>query len=303
MKTDFMINCTNKNEVNAAVQNLDIAIKCDLTIDLAGVPKKINDYKGVYNVSKDRFCGVVTSRYNLVQHKDYVLDFADAMNRLNLDYSINMMTFKNKIFADIKFNDKNIKLDKLNEEFITGVRLINSYDKTTCLSIQPMFTRLACTNGMIMTSFSDTLSIRHDSTSVKRIAQEIELKLSRMINNNSYLEKWVSESMGDSIEWNVCCGIIEKLFAQIKHREGILNQLGISVIKVKEKSKGINKVRYVLDEKLNNTITRWKLYNAVTSYLTHNEHITPHINDMLHKQAEKILTKSSTMLPQIEVEI
>ena len=74
------------------------------------------------------------------------------------------MTLKysgNRAFADIEFKDMNIKFDKLDEEFTTGLRLANSYDKTSGLIAAPRFTRLACLNGMILTRSQKIVSIKH----------------------------------------------------------------------------------------------------------------------------------------------
>ena len=106
--------------------------------------------------------------------------------------------------------------------------------------------------------------------------------------------------MGDSIEWMTCCRIIEKIFDSMIHREKILKNLGIAMIVTKKNKKSV--VSYVLDDaaKQDVKISRWQMYNAITQYLTHGEHITPHIESLYHLRAEKILTTPIVKLPKIK---
>ena len=197
----------------------------------------------------------------------------------------------------------NIKFDKLNEEFVTGIRLINSYNKSTGLIVAPRFTRLACANGMIITRTMKTVSIKHNSKILKELQSFIEKKLNSIINESTHLQTWVSEGMADSVEWRVAARILEKLFTQIKHREEILKRLEISLVVVTDKKTKKKNVSYVLDNKEKKKVTRWDLYNACTHYISHGEHITPHIEDVLHKKAERLLDTPLAKMPKIKVTV
>lgn len=305
MKTQTKL-CTTSAEVKAETKNLDIARIVPIKIDDGGVTKDVENYVGIYNVSQGKFCAAVVPHYNLVQHKKYFDSFADALDRLNIDYTMKVSQTGNRAFADIEFNNKNIKFDKLNEEFTTGIRLANSYDKTTGVFVIPRYTRLACTNGMILTRSEKTLSIKHHSKLAEEIEGFIETRIARIINESSDLKVWVSACMKDSLEWMACCRIVEKLFPQMKHREEIVKRLGISVIDVEDKkTKKKTGVTYVWDknEDKKSKFTRWEIYNAITNYITFGEHITPHIESIFQKKAEKLLLTPFAEMPKIEVKI
>ena len=299
---DIMHKCSNFEEVKIATLNLDIASIVPLKIDDGGVIKDVENYNGVYNISQGKFCAAVVPQYNLVLHREYFNGFAEAMNRLNIDFNMVIKQSGNRAFADIEFIGRNLKYDKLDEEFTTGIRLCNSYDKSTGLHVMPRYTRLACTNGMILTRSENTVSIKHHSKMVKEIQSFIEIKLNDIINSDSDLQTWVSTSMGDSIEWNKACKIIEKLFTQLKHREAILKKLNIDVITVTDKKTKKKTISYVWsDSKLKkDKFNRWDMYNAVTSYLTHGEQITPHIENLFHKYAEKLLRTPLAKMPMAQ---
>lgn len=297
--------CSTFDEVKTATENLDKATMVPLKIDDGGVIKDVDNFKGVYNVSKGMFCTAVVPYYNLVQHKEYIDGFAEALGRLNIKYEMVIKQSGNRVFVDVEFPDKKHEFKELDETFICGIRLVNSYDKTTGLFAVPRFKRLACLNGMIVTRFEKTISVKHTSKIVSEIEKFIELRINDIINRYADLQQWVSESMKDSLEWRTCCGIIEKLFSQIKHREEILKRLGISIVIVKDKKNKKKNVSYVWDDsdKKKAKFTRWEIYNSITQYLTHGEAITPHIESLFHKYAEKLLTTPLKKMPLVKVTI
>ena len=296
--------CNNITEVKAATTALTRAYEVPLSLIDGGVEKDVPNFKGVYNPTMGKMVAAVVPHYNIVTHKDYFDSFAEAMDRLNIEYKMSITEFNNRGFADIEFKGRNLKFDKLNEEFTTGIRLVNSYDKSLGLVCAPRFTRLACTNGMILTRSEKTVSIKHSSKMLTEIEAFVERKLSEIINKDVELQSWISVSIKDTTEWNIVCRILEKMFNQPKHREEILKRLGISMIVVKKKGSKATSFSYVLeDAQKKKQLNRWDVYNAITNYLTHGEHMTPHIENLFQRKAEKLLLTPFEKLPMIEVTI
>ena len=192
--------CNTLEEVKAATSLLDSASCVPLKIDDGGIIKDVTNFKGIYNISQGKFCTAVVPYYNLIQHKEYFDGFATSLTNLGIKFKMTVKQSGNRAFADIDFEGRNLKFDKLNEEFTTGIRLMNSYDKSTGVYVMPRYTRLACLNGMIITRSEKTVSIKHHSKLVSQIQVFIEKKVNELINENLDLYNWVSESMADSIE-------------------------------------------------------------------------------------------------------
>lgn len=85
---------------------------------------------------------------------------------------------------------------------------------------------------------------------------------------------WVNNCMEDSVEWDLCQKLMEVVFKTDKHREAIIEILR------KDTVGGIP--------------NRWDIYNAVTSYATHNEQLKPNVEMLLQKQAQQILVTPSS---------
>ena len=295
--------CNNVSEVKEATLHLDIAQLMPIKVDDGGILKDVTNFVGVYNVSKGKFCAAVVPYYNLVGHKQYFDSFAEALERLNIEFKMTLKSAGHKAFADIEFEGRNLKFTKLNEEFTTGIRLVNSYDKSTGIFVIPRYTRLACTNGMVLSRSEKTLSIKHHSKIVQEIEAFVERKLNNIITENEDLKNWVSESIADSIEWEYACNIVGKLFTQIKHREQVLKRLDISVVVTKDKKTKKQSVEYVWDDEKvqKKKLTRWEIYNAITQYITHGEQITPFIENIFNKKAEKMLITPLQEMPVLVV--
>ncbi len=100
---------TSYKEIQAVTGNLDSAKIVPLKMDDGGVVKDIENFVGVYNVSKGLFCTSVVPYYNLIQHKDYFNSFAKALERLNIKYNMSVKQCGNKAFEDIDFVKQKFK--------------------------------------------------------------------------------------------------------------------------------------------------------------------------------------------------
>jgi len=97
----FVYKGNNLAEVESILPSLDVASLVPIFMRDNGVEKGIMNYKGIYNNSKGNFCAAVSNNYHLIQHRDYVRNFAEALGRLNIKYTMNISQFNNRLIADI----------------------------------------------------------------------------------------------------------------------------------------------------------------------------------------------------------
>lgn len=249
-------------------EQLDVAEEREVYIKQPnGDFKQSEQHKAVWNLNKNILGCIASNKYNIIQHRAVVKALLEALQNLNINFTHRLQTDGNRLFLDIVFPSAKIYVAK-GEEFIAGIRLVNSYNKTTGLMVLPRLERLICSNGMVITSgFLAGYTIRHTQEFTKDFEGLIEKSIKSMIESNEKLKAMVNDCIGDSVEWKLAEKIFENLIARKKHIEEIFNRL-----EQKE------------------AVTRWDLYNAITDYATHGEQLKPNVENWLQKKAEMLLT-------------
>jgi len=261
-------------------QVLDVAEARVLFVERAdGSHLKLDEFQAIWNLGLNR-CGCVASKgYHIIQHPELRDAVTQATGNLNLKSNISIGTQGHRMYLDVTFPDVKLNV-KVGEEFYGGLRIINSYDKTTGLIIVPRLMRLACSNGMVVSSFIGGYSIHHNRPLVEEFASLIEKTLKEMVEKCPKLQAVVEGCITDSIEWSLAQRLIKALIGRDKHIEQIMRNLG-------------NKP----------SVSRWEIYNAVTAYATHGEQIRPNVEQWLQTKAQKLLSTKLESFPLAEIEV
>jgi len=255
----------NRQELVAQMANLHMAQEEQLRA--GGNEEPLTEWKAVRNVDTNKVASIVHKSYQIIQHRDIAESFLEACDAIGLKTEIVIMDGTNKLFMDVEFPESKIDI-KMGEEFVTGFRLINSYDKSTGIVILPRLVRLACSNGMVMKSnkWVPIFHYRHNQKMKESFESYMTRAIKHMVEINDRFKAVINKCMEDSVEWELCQRLIEHLFPVQKHIAGIFKNLDPSKL-----------------------ITRWDLYNAVTSYATHGERLKPRIEMHLQDRAERIM--------------
>ena len=213
------------------VENLDVAESRKVLIPSTSGEKLVeaDRYQAVWNLSRNSLGCIASKDYHIIQHKEVVVSLFNAIKGLNIKYDFNMKAQGHRVFLDISFPDTKLLVQTKGlvkgEEFIGGIRLINSYDKTTGLLILPRLCRVACANGMIVDSFIKGYSIRHNQKLIESFSSVIEIALADMVNSCDKLQAVVNDCIGDSTEWEYVEIILKNLIHHKKHFLQILENL------------------------------------------------------------------------------
>jgi hypothetical protein len=238
----------------------------------------------VWNEDKEKVSAMVSPEYELIQHRMVVDGVAEALRDLGLDKEAQVSHIANSgdaVFIDINFPSAKLYCG-LNEEFIGGIRIINSYNKTTSICVLPHVLRLACMNGLVVNvGVMKEFSVHHTNKLAKEFADIIPQILKSMIENNDKFKAMVNGAITDSVEWASMKIIVGALIKTDKHRDKIWEIL------MKQ-----NKENY----------SRWDLLNSVTQYCTHNGKLTPLVQNMLQTKAKTVLvTPLAQLMPKQEI--
>ena len=243
------------------------------------------DVMGIWNVDKNVLACLGPKNYAVIQHKHAVESLIDAITSLNIKANAELQLSKHGIHADIDFPETKFELKEVGEQFTTGIRIVNRYDLVAGLVISPRVTRLACSNGMIVTDVIKSQRIKFTEEMNITIEGIIDKIIKDIITNDEKLANYVSICMRDSVEWNTLKLLLKHMFRTKKQVKEIYARIDQ------------NKERP----------TRWDFYNAVTNYATHGERLKPHVEAWLQNKAQSIMKTSfadlcKIELPQIETE-
>jgi len=260
-------------------KDLDVAVEQRVyTENAAGQKIYQPGYKGIYNLSKAELARVVTKGYQAVQHAEVVEGTETALNNLGIrNYQKRVVQQGHKVTADFTFPDVVIKLERVGEEFATGIRVINSYDTSTGIVIVTRLSRLVCSNGMVLKHNGEGLILKHNSSLIPQLQSQIEITIKNMVNSHANLQAMVENCIADSIEWTMVDKIMMNLIGRKNHIEAITALLPAG-----------------------RPPTRWELYNAITEHATHGKQLRPSIEAWLQNKAEKVLmTDSAGLMPAV----
>lgn len=225
-------------------------------------------YMGVWNVDRNELACIAPKNYMVIQHR-YATDcIINALASLNINADATLKKSRHGVHIDFDFKDSKFELTEVGESFTTGIRVVADYSQVAGLVISPRITRLACSNGMIVTEVVKSQRIRYTEELTITVEGLIDRMVKDIIANDEKLANMVSICMRDSVEWQTCKLLAKALFRRKKHVHAILSKIK-------------------LDEGMR--VSRWQFYNAVTEFCTKAERLKPHVDAWVQNKAQKIL--------------
>ena len=233
----------------------------------------------VYNVDKKEMACIARKSYTVVQHKIAIESVVDAVTSLNLKAEAELKTGKHDVLVDIDFPDAYFELTQVGEKYTSGIRITSDYSQQAGLIISPRMTRLACSNGMIVTEIVNSKRIKFTEQLNIEIEGIIDKMIKDIISSDDKLANVVSMCIADSAEWKTMNLLLRFMFKKKKHIKEIMAKLPQG----KER------------------VTRWDFYNAITNYATHGKRLKPQVDAWLHNKANEIMKNDFEKLCQVEI--
>lgn len=231
---------------------------------------KSDKHKAVWNVDSSKLSCIASSNYAIVQHREIIEEFTGILQELGIDGSGILKNDGDRFVLDfvfsgvepIKDDAKGIKL---------GIRVVNSYNKSTGLNGELYGYRLVCKNGMALGRAINDVKLSQIHIGTIQVKNLIKNFIRKAIDSSERLRRLVDNAIQDTLTWEYVQQVVTEAFKIEKYREMI--QQDIDTLKAEGK-----------------TINRWDLYNIVTDIATHNEKVTVNTESTLQKKAQAILT-------------
>jgi len=269
--------------MNSEFNALPVAAEASIFIKGASGDINLSDKKAIYNpVSNEVYC-VASKGYVLAQHKDV---FAEVLNAMRVDSDskeVSFLSTKGRACMDV-FTDKLVDDGEMGIK--VGVRVWNSYDKSTALGLkysQTVFDktnktivfygkRLVCANGMkILVPLSEMKAAEIDKLSASDVvAKEKYLEMASQINAHvvHYGKKRFEAKF---IEWQGAVfsayGYINEAIRNAKNTEITLAEFSK---RLEEMALPKRIIEYLIDDfRRAKASNKWEAYNVITAYASH----------------------------------
>jgi len=256
--------------------SLDTASEVPVGFELGNGWSKTEDYKGVWNVSQGHLSSIVSKRYSIIQHEDVMRAVTEKLGELGIQVSGLFKNYNDIIQADLVFTNKGVPIKDDAKGIQLGIRVMNSYNKKCSFRLEMFGYRLICSNGMAL---GKTLGVREtvfhtgSKKSYELICKITNEFVNEVINSSKTLQKYVDEMMADTMGYENAKKILFHIIKRKKHYKAIMEIFG-------EKKK----------------VSRWDIYNAITSYFTHNESLQRNVINGLEKKSQKLMLNNSAKL-------
>ena len=272
---------TTGAELKLLAMSLDTAEDRKVFVSKPGFPDvEAKDYKGIFNLDKGDVACIASKKYAIIQMRDAFQEVAEVLTELNLGVSGKLENMGNVVRADIIFANCKVESPKRGDIVSFGVRIVNSFDKSHSFYGELYANRLVCTNGMVLGKAVGGVTFSKWHMGKPSVRREIRQFIEDARNANVVLKDLIDRAFEDSIEWDMT----KKILGKLVH---------------------IKKYRLMVEKELENKpeITRWELYNAITSVATHNESLTFGVQEYLQNRAQDVLRFESPKLIAMAIEV
>lgn len=270
----------NLAELKNHSRGFDRAEMRELFTETNGMRCHCRSHMQVWNLDEGAQACVAPKTYQVIQHQEMVEALVEALVGLNLPSVARVKAAKHAVQIDIDFPESGFELSQVGESFTSGIRIINDYSKTMGLIISPRVTRLACSNGMVVTDVVSPKRVRFSEELKLTVEGTVDKLIHDIISSDGHLQEMVSACLKDSVEWSALRLLVKSMFQQKRHVMEIIGRLP----------------NPFETERIN----RWQLYNAVTNYATFGQRLKPELDAWLQNKANTLLKHSFDELSSLE---
>ena len=268
----------NLNEMAKSIGQFDQAVKTQIFYGNEQNPIPIKKWVGIYNMRTEKLVQVAHKNYQIISHNDVCQAVVESLGAIGMDVwgVIKTKNNGNQLKADLLLKGVD-KIDDGKEGVQLGIRIMNSYDKTTSFRLELFAYRYVCQNGMALGNvFNDIRKITFHSgvkeKNLEVIRQTTNDFVKLAIQSSKKLQEKIRLAMNELFEIKSIIEIMERFGIAKKHQKQILMRL---------------------EGKTN--VTKWDVYNAVTNYATHGK-LKDSIETHLEGVSQKLLKNNAAQL-------
>jgi len=268
-------------ELGTALMQLDGATEKEVRIGNSEDNVLAKNYKAIVNDRTGEPSCIPSKRYNLLKHQEAFGEVVDILKGINMSVFGTLHNYGDKVAVEMAFKGNNIEVN--GDELKIGMRIVNSYNLQTGFNGEVFAYRSACSNGMFLGKVLGEAKMRRYHTGTADVRKLVSEFIKDIVNGNDKLKTFVNFAMEDSYEWELSHKILEQVIEVKKYRKLLFEHL--------EENHTVGA-----------ELTRWDVYNALTSIATHGLDLKASAIDYLQNKAQKILVTEMELMPEIQAE-
>jgi len=228
--------------------------------------------KGVLNLATGTLAAVTGKEYSVLQHGDALGVSLNVINGLGTKALYAVENDRNVARLEVMFPEITIHDDSA-DGIALGVRLSNSYDKTTGFNGEFYGFRQVCANGMYSRKLLGEINIsaRHVGDNFQSLTELVTNFVKRVLDSPKVVEDMIAQAISQKLEFT--------------DNEQVYNTIWDITRNIKQTEKIVERIPLKTD--------RWTVFNAFTHYASHAD-VTHKTRDDLSLKAEKILMTTIT---------
>jgi hypothetical protein len=236
-----------------------------------------NGEKSKFSVVKDvegtHEYAAVSDRYSLIQHTDALYKVLDAVQGAGIDGNGRTKYFGGKCYMDMTFSNMKVE-DPTGTDINLGYSVRNTYDATGGVTLFPFALRGICSNGMLFNSTPDLklniVSIRHMGDIVQKVTRGIKNLMEQTLRIEGVFVEMIDRASQNIIEFKG-------------------NELELTMAEYTGSKLSARRIIESSKMSLNQEITQWDIYNALTQYASWNATNAPEY-ERLQRGAERVIS-------------
>lgn len=245
----------------------EIQVSGGQKIEIAPGYHAVPHNKGVLNLSKGTLAAVTGMDYSVLQHGDGLGIAMNTIESLGMKALYAIENDGNVARMEVLFPDIHVQ-DDTQEGVTLGVRMSNSYDKTTGYHGELFGYRQWCSNGMYSRKMLGEINIsaRHVGENFSTLEQDVLKFVQHVIESPKVVQSYITAAIEAKLEFLDNQQVYDTIWdttGNMKQAEAIAADIPL-------------------------VTNRWTVFNAITAYYSHSD-VTHKTRDDLAIKAEKIL--------------
>ena len=237
----------------------------------------------IYNRDTGKLASQGTPQYDIIQHREAIEPVAEALEELGLDVK-GRIKVRNEGNVIQYIGQTGREFTVNGEDYGIGFQLVNTYNKSSSVSLKGFYIRQVCSNGMIGRVDLGVGELRRQHRGEVEIVERYKEWFQNLLDTEK-VQKIISQAQDDFFD-----------------REDIIRVLGnvdLPETKYDEIAELIEPNSQQNVSVPEGKVTRKQLYDAVTNYITHElEGVAVTTEERYHRKAVQILVQDIEFLTE-----